>query len=247
MSGGLDSRGPQGDLEWEIGEVMKHVPKVSLGWLLNLVQRRLGAFGERNRSPERGRRWIHILPDDESFIFDYVERIPDAPPSDEARQTVAAFFELEGRDVTIEFDLPEFLMNLDPHGRVVPDFIAARIVDPLQCASTDEIAHAARVAGWYAIGSPAWRTIASVACNRAAAFDEQARWRVYSQLRSHHMESWSGTPGQVHPRWQGAVDEARRALENEQDQPLRGYWEWSIAVAQDRLEVERGRLEEREW
>jgi hypothetical protein len=241
-----DSRGPHGNLEWEIGELMKHVPKAPLRWLLELVHRRLAAFGERNRNREGRQRLVHILPDDESFLFEYVDEIPDAPPSDEARQIVAALFELEQQDMTIEHDLPEFLMHIDPHGRVVPSFIAARLADPLQCASTDEIAHTARAAGWYAIGSAPWRTIALVACNRASTLDEQARWGVYSQLRSHHMESWSGKPGVVHPRWQDAVDEARRALQDEQEPVLRGYWDWSIAVAEERLEVERGRLEERE-
>ncbi len=223
-----------------------HVPKVSIAWLLALVHRRLDAFSPRNQSRERGARLIHILPDDESLILEYVEPIPDAPPNAEARQVVAALFELEGRDITIENDLPQFLMNLDPHGRVVPDFVATRIADPLPCATIDEIAHAARAAGWYAIGSPAWRTIASVACRRAAPLEEQDRWRIYSQLSSHHMESWSGKAGEIHPRWQAAVDDARHALADEQDELLRKYWEWSVTVAQDRLEVERGRLEERD-
>jgi hypothetical protein len=241
-----DSRGPRGNLEWEIGEVMKHVPKVSLAWLLDLVRRRLDTFGARNQRRGRGVRLIHILPDNESFILDYVERIPDAPPTDEARQVVGALFALEDRDVTIENDLPQFLMNLDPHGRVVPDFIAACIADPLQCATIDELAHSSRAAGWYTIGSQPWRTIAKVACRRAASLEGEARWRVYSQLSSHHMESWSGKAGEIHPRWQAAVDDARRALADEEDDVLREYWEWSIAVAQDRLEVESGRIEERD-
>jgi hypothetical protein len=60
------------------------------------------------------------------------------------------------------------------------------------------------------------------------------------------MPSWSGPPGQVHPRWQEDVDDARRTLAEEQDPALRGFWEYCIAVAEERLEIERGRIEERE-
>jgi hypothetical protein len=137
-----------------------------------------------NRGGGSWRRLVHVLPDDESFIFEHVECVPADGAIDEARQVMEAFLDLEHRDATIEHD-----------------------VDQL---------------------------------------DDESRWRVYSQLRSHAMESWSGKAGEIHPRWQAAVDDARRALEQEQDPALRRYWEWALAVEQDRLEIERGRLEERD-
>jgi hypothetical protein len=242
-----DSGGPRGgNFRWEIGQVLKHVPKASLAWLLDIVHRRLETFGPQNQRRERGMRLIHILPDNDSVVLDYVECIPDAPAADEARQVVAALFALEDRDVTIEMDLAEFVTTLDPYGRVVPDFIAARVADPLRCATADEVANAARAAGWYAVGSGPWRTIASAACRAVASVEEEARERVYSALKSHRPETWSGRAGELHPRWQAAVAQGEGALLGEQDEGLRGFWKWMIAAAEDRLEVQRGWLEERE-
>jgi hypothetical protein len=244
-----DSRGPRGNTEWEIGETLKRIPRRPLTYLVDLVRRRLAAYGGNNRDPvDPSRRWVHALPDAESFIFKHVELIGDAEPSASARQAVIDLLALEHEDRTIEHDLPEVLVRIDPHGRLVPNLIAERLSDPLRTPTADAVAERARFAGWYAVGSDAWRKIAAAAAARLVEFegDDQARNRVYSSLMSHRHEGWSGEYGKLHPRWQDAVDSARAKLDGEHDEGLRGFWQWCVEIAERRVEVERGRLEERE-
>jgi hypothetical protein len=188
------------------------------------------------------------LPDDDSFILERVAVIEDAAPGADAQSAVENLLGLEHMDRTIEHDLPALLAHIDPHGRVVPELIARRLADPLNTPTVEAVTKAARFAGWYGLGGIAWRTIASAACARLPEFagDGEAEVRVYSRLRPQHLESWSGRSGELHPRWQEAIDAARKAFEAEADAGLRGFWQWRISGAERDLEIARGRLEERE-
>jgi hypothetical protein len=244
-----DSHGPQGNIKWEVREIIKCLPEQPLRYLVDLVRRRLAAYGENNqRQNEPGRRWIHVLPDDDSFILERVAVIEDAAPGADTQSAVRDLLALEHEDRTIAHDLPALLAHIDPHGRVAPELIARRLTDPLSTPTVEAITEAARFAGWYDLGGIAWRKIASAACARLSEFagDAKAEPWVYSSLMSQRIESWSGTTGELHPRWQDAIDAARKALEAEVDSGLRGFWQWRISAAERDLEIARGRLEERE-
>lgn len=243
-----NAEGPQGDIDWEIREVIKYLPRRSLMYVVDLVRRRLAAFGEVNRrTRQEGGSWIQILPDERSFVFDQVELIGDGEPDADSRAAVGELFDLMQADGTIERDLPAFLARIDPHGRVVPHLFAGRIRDPLQTATLDGLCESARAAGWYPVGGEAWRTIASAACARLSSLvgeNTDARGHVYSRLTSHHIQCFSGVAGQINPQWRTAIEEAQRALANEADDDLRGFWEWCVRMSERDLELERGRLEE---
>jgi hypothetical protein len=244
-----DSRGPQGNTKRAVRKIMKQLPRQPLSYLVDIVRRRLAAYGENNRRrTEPGRRWIHILPDDDSFIMERVAVVGDATPEADTQRAVEDLLALEHADPSIEHDLPALFARIDPHGRAVPDLIARRLADPLSTPTVEAVTEAARFGGWYGLGSIAWRTIASAACARLPEFagDAKAEAWVYSSLSSQHGEGWSGPAGQLHPRWQEAVDAARKAFEAETDAGLRGFWKWCISVAERDLEIARGRVEERE-
>lgn len=243
-----DSHGPQGNIKWELRKIMEHLPEQPLSYLVDLVRRRLAAYGENNRRlDEPGHRWIHILPDGDSFILERVAVAEDTAPGTDTQSAVEDLLALEHSDRTIGHDLPALLAHIDPHGRVVPELIAQRLTDPLRTPTVEAVTEAARFAGWYGLGGIAWRTIASAACARLPEFagDAEAEAWVYSSLMPQRLESWSGRSGELHPRWQEAIDAAREAFEVEADAGLRGFWQWRISGAKRDLEIARGRLEER--
>src|SRR5262249_7710427 len=141
--------------------------------------------------------------------------------------------------------LPEIAVRLDPSGLVVPSLVAAKLADPLEAPDAASIVSWCRFAGWYGVGSSQWRTIAIAACKRIdPAWDDSDRYGVYAALRSQHMQGWSGEIGKLHPRFQHAIDIARKALEEEAEDVLKEYWRWRIAVAEADLAHEKERLEE---
>jgi hypothetical protein len=233
---------------WEIEQVLKAVPRKPPSWLADVIHRRAEAFGPHNKQvgADKFGEYVFILPGDDALIWRVVERLPDEEPTPDAIAAITRLFEIAATETTVDYYLGQTLATLDPHGRVGPHMVASRLEDVLAVPDVDAIYAWARFAGWYAIGSRPWRVIARAACAHVFtdATDDE-RYTVYSALHSHRIQSWSGTPGELHPRFQSAIDAAKKSLDEETDPVLKPYWEWAVKVAEHHLERERGKLEER--
>lgn len=240
----------RGHAAWEIEQILKIAPRKSPWWFAEIVRRRVDAFAPHNKAilANNFGGCVFILPADDALIWHAVERLPDEEPTPDAIAAIAKLFDLAESDFTVEHYLGQTLARLDPHGRVAPHVVARRLGNILGAPDLDAIAKWASFAGWYAVGSPAWRVIARAACARVSEHaSEEERLMVFSSLRSHRMQTWSGKPGELHPRFQSAIDIAKKALAEESEPALAPYWEWRVKAAEHELEYEQGKLEERDW
>lgn len=238
-----------GHSDWEIGEILKVVPPKPVSWMVEVVRRRLEAFGPHNKGVEvaKSGQLVFILPGDDALLLRAVAPLPNEAPTPEAHAAVRELFAIAKEDATIGYYLPQLLAKLDPHGRVAPHVIAEKLQDVLDVPDAEAVRTWARFAGWRRHGSPAWRTIAIAACARVSPdWSDYDRNGVYSSLRSQRMKGWSGTPGELHPRFHEAVDTAKKALADEQEPILKQYWEWTLKVAEYDLERAKAKLEEGE-
>jgi hypothetical protein len=244
-----DLSASHGHGSWEIEQILQEVPRKSASWLAEVIRRRIEVFSPHNKQVEADKfgEYIFILPSDDALVWRVVEQLPDGEPTSEAIAAIALLFEIATTETTVGYYLGQTLAKLDPHGRVGPHVVARRLADVLDSPDVDAICAWARFGGWYAIGSRPWRIIASAACARVFtdATDDE-RYMVFSALHSHRIQSWSGKPGELHPRFQSAVDAAKKSLDEESHPVLKTYWEWALKVAEHDREREKGKLEEYE-
>ena len=186
------------------------------------------------------------MPGDTAPILHAVGQLNDEVHKTTARAAIEELFALAREDWTIDHQLPKLVTRLDPHGRVVPDIIAGKLLDVVLVPDVEAISEWASFAGWYSVRSPAWRTIAVAACTRIDSdWTDEDRYRVFSCLESCEGGSWVGRPGKLHPRFQDAIDISSKAVMEETDAVLKPYWERQLFLAKLNMQREEGRLEER--
>jgi len=133
---------------------------------------------------------------------------------------------------------------VDPEGLMLPAEVVRRLA---HVTSKEDVWLLARIAGIYAMGSPAWRTIAKpVIVRTVCSGSEEERHSLFNSLTDHRPRSWWGTRGEVAQIFISAVQSARQMLESETDTEFRPFWEWYPAVAEAELhEQEEHAKEER--
>ena len=113
----------------------------------------------------------------------------------EVRKAVEALVDLIWDRGTVGYYLPEILQGVDPEGLLIPAEVTRRLA---YVTSKEEVWLLARVAGTYAIGSSAWRTIAKPVIVRAVrSGSEEERHSLFNSLTDHRPRTWSGRPGEV--------------------------------------------------
>lgn len=222
---------------WEVGEVLKTVGKAPLTWFAQTVQRHPDIAIGRVYSPWNG---PHNYT---TGLLDFVARIDDvegiAPDTEDAMQQLVDLV-ADGR---AGYDLPPALVYLDPHGRLVPAMVAARIVAANDRRITSDLAE---IGGAYGCGTPSWRMVARRALQRAAAAGcgNEERLLLYWALRDDKERSWSSKPGEVPALFVSAVDSAREHLANETDDVFRPFWQWRLEIAEHDLRNQEERAKE---
>jgi hypothetical protein len=160
-------------------------------------------------------------------------------------RTVATFqslFELARSDERTSYFLPEFASKLDPHGQLVPNFVAARVADVLVSPDVTAITELNTFAGWYGFNSVSWRTIAIAALQRLdETWSEEDRQAIYASLRSHRMHSWSGS---FRDYRRSLLEADRVDLNAESVNELKAYWLARIEDGEEALRHAEARAEE---
>jgi hypothetical protein len=175
----------------------------------------------------------------------YVTQISETHVNDpEVGKAVEALVALVWDRGTVGYYLPEILRDVDPEGLLIPAEVTRRLAN---VTSKDDMLLLARIAGIYAVGSSAWRTIAKPVIIRAVrSGSEEERRSLFDFLTYQGPQTWSGTPGEVPHIFISKVQSARQMLESETDTEFRPFWEWYLAVAEAELrEQEEHAKEER--
>jgi len=184
-------------------------------------------------------------------IINCVKEIRDANEVTEAiLDSFRKLLEFNSHKSLLGYFLPEILNKLDPRGIVLPGLIVEKIRNhefEWERDKTDKTGYEwIRYAGYYQINSTSWRIIAIEACKLANELDEEQKKSVYSALLKKGVCFWSGTPGEVPSYLVHAVNEAKKDLENETDELLKGFMNFRLEVAEEELNREKQRIEEEE-
>ncbi|WP_133621988.1 hypothetical protein [Bradymonas sediminis] len=134
-----------------------------------------------------------------------------------------------------------FLLDVDPHGRVVPNELKYQIS---QAVSVDSALQLARLSSGFAIGTSAWRTIARPALEWASKSESDECDAFYYALRDRSTGSWFGTLGEVPVVIIEAMESARHQLKEEKEDVFLPFWEWQVGVAERAFYREEQRAKE---
>lgn len=214
-------------LDWCVEEILKRVGRVSLSWLPEALARR------RDMETQQGYEKVHAV-SHHARLSRYVTPISATPVNDpEVGKAVEALVDLIWDRGTVGHYLPEILQDVDPEGLLIPAEAARRLT---HVTSKEDVWLLARVAGTYAIGSSAWRTIAKRVIVRAVrSGSEEERRSLFNSLTDHRPRTWLGMPGEVAQIFIARVQSARQMLDSETDAEFRPFWEWSLAIAEAEL------------
>ena len=216
--------------EWELVETLKHVGRLPVTWLPGALQRRV----DMEAKDESGRV---IVTDYGTLLSRCVAPIAEAyVGNSEISKAIAALIDLASNTGTIGYYLPRLLLGVDPEGVAVPQEVANRL---RATSSLDDLRRLARIAGGYAIASPAWRTIAQPLVERAIRESRlPERWRLFSALMPKGVRVWWATQGGVPQEFVDDVQRAQELLDAETDDSFRVFWEWHLEVAKAELRRE---------
>ena len=111
----------------------------------------------------------------------------------EVRKAVEALVDFVSDHGTVGHYLPEILQDVDPEGLLIPAEVTRRLA---HVTSKEDVWPLARVAGIYAIGSSAWRTIAKPVIVRAVrSGSEEERRSLFNSLTDHRPRYVVGNAG----------------------------------------------------
>ena len=216
-----------GNVEWYLEEVLKKTRRPSVAWLPEALRKR------SEMETHAGYANVHAVSYHER-LSRYIKPLSAADAGDSAVEAlVAELVGLAANSGTVGFYLPAMLRDVDPEGVFAPAAVAGLV----GAASTiEQIRRLSRIAGGYALGSPAWRAIAKPSLARAAATGTTEEQRsILSTLTPDGIRSWSGTPGVVPSIFVSAVQFAKEMLIAELDEDVRRFWQWHLAAAEAEL------------
>lgn len=231
-----------GNLFWTLNDLRKGIDRLTPAWMVSFLEKRESALA-RSAEEQTKDYHTHIIPHQRE-IFEWVRDIDAQNPED--RAALERVLSWVGRDDEIGYAAPDLLSRLDPKGAVAPDVVATRLRAMSSVTPIDDVWRLARLGGYYVEGTPAWRTIAVPTTKLAREHaSERDQASLYGALKWHRAKSWSGRHGEFHPRWEQAVEDARRKRDSESDENVRAYFDWRLRLAEAELERERGLFEER--
>ncbi len=216
-----------GNFDWHLKEVLGRVGRPGVAWLADTLTHRSAL------EAERGYERYHAVGSQLRFS-NHVEPISlEGPVEAATADSVRRFLSLATDRGTVGYHLPSILQDIDPEGHVVPDTVVAMLGAGLD---KDGVWRLARTAAAYPVGVDPWRTIARVVVRKAiAAASKEEKNSLFGCLSDRGVRSWSGTPGEVPSVFIDAVESAKRTLSQEEDQDLREFWAWRLAIAEAEL------------
>ncbi|MBM4355339.1 MAG: hypothetical protein FJ109_16395 [Deltaproteobacteria bacterium] len=217
---------------WDLEQMVKGLSSpLPLGWLVGLVRERM-ALSSSLQSQE-DRKKFDVLPHRNKPTS---LMAPNRLDPQRDKDAMRALLGLATEDSAVAYHLPEYVRDVDPTGSMAPALVVAQI--PADAAAEDAASMFlwARFAAFYGLGSDSWRMIALALCRAVEGVNDTGiRESLHFRLSFGPVEFWSGTPGELHPRWERAVSEAENMLATEPDELLRDFWNWKLGAAKKEL------------
>ncbi len=137
------------------------------------------------------------------------------------------------------YHLPEWLVQLDPNGVIVPDLLIQRFDGIKNTANEKSCYLWLRHIGAHHENSPIWRKLAIGAKKILQRFTGDDRRKLLLSMSHNDRGVWSGTYGEFHPRWQQAIDREAARVASEGDPLIKEFFEIKLAAAKADFENEK--------
>jgi hypothetical protein len=230
------------NVDYDLGKLCKETEwRPDIKYLLSFIDHRSTKYNTLKK--EQKETEYNFWPGVYFDIFKYL-RILEENSSEEDVQTLKLILKYSSFDYPVGYNLPKILQKLDPKGLFLPYLICAELEKIEDISDVKDILIWSRYAGKYPETTEPWRLIALSACKLLTKLDIKDQNRVLWSFEQNEIESWSGTYGELHPRWEGKVKDAEVKLQSESDESLKRYFSLKLKVAID--EFKRRKIEHEE-
>ena len=130
------------------------------------------------------------------------------------------------------FFLLEYLTDVDPTGRVLPDLMVAQMAD-LEEPIGQSVLEWSALAGHYRFNSLAWRQIAIASCRTIGKLTKRERNAMYVSLCPQGVPSSQFKVGEMDPQYLSDLDQRQRELDSETTDELKHFRRWRLDMAQE--------------
>lgn len=226
-------------VEWDLQQISQRSSfKYSISEFALFLEERIRLTLASPESEEK----FQILPSEIMFkFFQFVDTATKTQDSRiEVEQVIRRLLDLNDKPYPVGYYLPEWIASLDPIGEMVPDLVLEKLEEAKKINDIELVRSWARYAGEYHETTPQWRKIAlSVSEFASKISDPKEKNGLLWSVSYKEMESWSGTYGEFHPRWQEAVEREQKRVKEETDDNLRQFFELKLQAAKSDLEREK--------
>jgi hypothetical protein len=218
--------------QWELDQLVGRFGRKDINWLLDTIERRIEALGSRapdgNHSfkivPMRHRLTKYVTP------VQVVDAVPGA-----VRDAIGRLLNYNERKDTLGYVLPEYAVEIDPSGLIVPELAETRI-SALTTVSKDALWPFSRFAGHYGFNSQPWRKIAKAAILAAENFSQRDKASIYLTFLPQGMESSNYPAAEMDPLPERKLKTRKTELQEESDTTFLPFRNWHLAAAQSEFD-----------
>lgn len=229
--------------EWILNDFLKYSEKLPLKWLLEFIKTTI------NLNKEKPDVYSNKIIPWRFKIFKFVQTITENDKDDIGKKEILrSLLEYNSNNNLLSYELPDLMINIDPEGMMLPELLLEKIQQSISENNLDKIIPWSRYAGQYQYNKDIWRKLSESVLNFALEkCDEEQRKRLYSSLYSkvHEIESWCGSPDELHPRFHEKVDKAQKDYDDESDSVFKKYFKWCLEIAKKEREIAEREKEER--
>jgi putative NIF3 family GTP cyclohydrolase 1 type 2 len=212
----------------ELEQFLERFGRRDLSWLIAVVNARIPVADAQGENEKES---FKLVPTRHRLTMYVREVSPGATLSDSQLQQVNAILGYAERRDMLGYIAPQYAVDLDPHGVVVPGLIASRI-ESLHPKDKDSIWMWARFAGYYALNSPPWKQIATAAIRTCTGLTPRDKSSVFVVLLPQEIKSSNYPAGEMDPRPEQDLLARKREMLEEMNADLIPFRQWHLAMAQ---------------
>lgn len=161
-----------------------------------------------------------------SWLMGAVDTFAGRPPSAQEQQGMVELLDLAGHEDVILDELAEFIVAIDPNGRVAPALVASRLNALPASSELESVVRWSRFAGHYPFAGASWRVVAKPACERAEGLSKDDTESVFASLVSPRTGARGSRLDKHRERRRQRADEVASAMNAEEEVVLRPFWRW---------------------
>jgi hypothetical protein len=212
----------------ELQQLVERFGRKELGWLVGVIENRIHIVAGKGAKEEDTFKLVPTR----HRLTTYVKPLPSCgTSSDSVLQQVDTLLGYTERKDMLGYILPQYAVDLDPHGELIPNLIGSRI-ERVNWKDKDGIWMWARFAGYYGFNSPPWRQIAKAAVKVSRDLEPRDKSSVFVVLLPQEIKSSNYPAGEMDPRPEQDLLARKREMQEETDLDLIPFRQWHLTMAQ---------------